>query len=87
MARIFNIYFNYSNTMHTAIVAVHQLQDCKAYVFKPTDKNLNNLLPGNTIISPTPQQFHFPNASKKHPPELMNAIIDAVAKHVDATFV
>ena len=54
------------------------------YTLTNLDTELLLLLPGNKIISPSPKNFLFPNASPQHSTELMNSIIKAVAQHMQA---
>lgn len=54
------------------------------YVLSGLEANLLLLLPGNTIISPSPKQFHFSNATPENSKVLMNILIKAVEEHLQA---
>ena len=85
MARIFNIYFNYDDLMHNAVVSVHTTPFFTEFTLTNFNEELLELLPSNKIRSTTPDNFIFQNASSENPNELMNAIIKAVAEHLQAT--
>jgi hypothetical protein len=82
MARIFNIYFTYNGMMHNAIVSVRTTPFFTEYSLNNFNEDLLALLPGNKILSKSPDHFIFQNASSEHSPALMNAIIQAVAEHL-----
>ena len=82
MARIFNIYFNYNDTSHNAIVSVRTTPFYAEYTLNIVDESLLAYLPGNKIISPSPKHFVFPNATPENSVSLMNEIIKAVKNHL-----
>ena len=84
MARIFNIYFSYEGTSYHAIVSVRKTPFFTEFTLNNLPENLNDLLPGNKIISRSPGHFIFQHASVEHPQELLNAIINAVSEHMDS---
>jgi hypothetical protein len=85
MARIFNIYFPHENLVRSAIVSVRKTPFFTEYTLTNFDEELLLYLPGNKIISRSPEHFIFQNASVEHSTELMKAIIKAVAEHLHAT--
>lgn len=82
MARIFNIYFLFDGIMHSAVVSVRTAPFYTEYILKNCDEELMKLLPGNKILSQAPGHFVFQNAAPHNSDALMNAIIKAVAEHV-----
>ena len=82
MARIFNIYFNYDNSSYHAVVSVRATAFYTEYSLNIISENLLAGLPGNKIISLSPDHFVFQNAQKHHSIPLMDAIIVAVKDHV-----
>ena len=85
MARIFNIYFTYEDTMHHAVVSVHRTPFFTEYTLTNFSESLLGLLPGTTIVSRSPDHFVFKNVTDQDSPELMQAIIRAVSEHLHAT--
>lgn len=85
MARIFNIYFNYNGRLHNAIVSVRSTPFLSEYTLNNLGDELQSLLPGNKILSRGPGHFVFQHATALNSAELMNAIIRAVAEHLQAT--
>jgi hypothetical protein len=85
MARIFNIYFHFNDSMHNAVVSVRSTPFFIEYTLNNFNEDLLRLLPGNKIISRGPQDFIFQDVSSDNSPELMDAIIRAVAEHLHAT--
>ena len=85
MARIFNIYFNYDDLMHNAVVSVRTTPFFTEYTLNNFNEELLELLPSNKILSRGPDNFVFQNASSENSNELMSAIIRAVAEHLQAT--
>lgn len=85
MARVFNIYFTYGNSMYNAIVSVRSTPFFIEYTLNNINEEILELLPGNKIISQAPNHFIFPNASTENSEVLMRAIIMAVSKHLQAT--
>jgi hypothetical protein len=84
MARIFNIYFYYEGSMHSAIVSVRKTPFFVEYTLNIFNEELFTLLPGNKIISKAPDHFMFQNASSGYSSDLMNAIIRAVSEHMQS---
>lgn len=82
MARIFNIYFTFEDTVYNAVVAVRSTPFLTEYTLKNFNEELLELLPGNKILSQTPGHFIFQNTSSENSTILMNAIIKAVAEHM-----
>lgn len=85
MARIFNIYFLFNNTMHSAVVSVRTTPFFTEYSLNNCNEDLLELLPGNKIVSKSNGQFIFQNASSGNSTSLMNAIIKAIAEHMHTT--
>jgi hypothetical protein len=85
MARIFNIYFTYNDTMHNAIVSVRTTPFFTEYTLNNFNEELLELLPGNRILSKGPDHFIFQNASSENSALLMDSIIKAVTEHLHAT--
>ena len=85
MARIFNIYFYYDDLMHNAVVSVRTTPFFTEFTLTNFNEELLELLPSNKILSTSPENFVFQNAPPENPNELMNAIIKAVAEHLQAT--
>jgi len=85
MARIFNIYFVYDGLMYNAVVSVRSTAFFTEYTLNNFNEDLLELLPGNKILSRSPGQFVFQNASPKNSTELMSSIIKAVSEHMHAT--
>ena len=85
MARIFNIYFSYEGMNYNAVVSVRNTPFFTEYALNNLNEKLLEHLPGNKIISKAPEQFSFNNAGQNDSPELMDAIIKAVAEHLHAT--
>ena len=85
MARIFNIYFHFNDSMHNAVVSVRSTPFFIEYTLNNLGEELIQLLPGNKIVSRGPQDFIFQDISSGHSTDLMDAIIRAVAEHLHAT--
>jgi len=85
MARIFNIYFRYGNEEHSAIVSVRTTPFFTEYTLVNFEEELLNLLPGNKIVSRSPDHFVFRDALPGASTQLMDTIIRAVAEHLHAT--
>lgn len=85
MARIFNIYFQYGNRMHNAVVSVRTTPFFTEYTLNNFNEELLRLLPGNKILSKGPHHYVFKDASSENSSELMEAIIKAVVEHLQAT--
>lgn len=85
MARIFNIYFTYNDSIHTAVVSVRKTAFFTEYTLNNFNEQLLEFLPGNKILSKSSGHFVFQNASAEHSTALMNAIIKAVSEHLLAT--
>ena len=81
MARIFNIYFSYKNTMHNAMVSVRKTPFFTEYTLKLEDELLEHV-PGNKIISTSPAHFTFQHASSQDSNPLMKELIRAVSQHL-----
>lgn len=84
MARLFTINFTYNDAPYTTMVTVRTTPFYMEYTLTNLEAELLLLLPGNKIISPSPKNFLFPNASSQHSTELMNSIIKEVALHMQA---
>jgi len=85
MARIFNIYFSYNEKSYSAVVSVRKTAFFTEYSLNNFDETLLKLLPGNKIISRTPEHFIFQNPTPDCSLSLMDAIIKAVSEHLHAT--
>jgi hypothetical protein len=85
MARIFNIYFDFDGTVYNAVVSVRSTPFFTEYTLNNFDENLLKLLPGDKILSRSPNHFTFKNATSENSTTLMNAIIKAVTEHLHAT--
>jgi hypothetical protein len=64
------------------MVSVRTTPFYREYTLSNLDEPILQQLPGNKIISPSARQFLFPNAGPAHSKDLMNAIINAVAMHL-----
>jgi hypothetical protein len=84
MARIFNIYFNYNNAVYNAMVSVRTTPFFTEYILD-FDEELMELLPGNKIISTSPDHFIFQHASSQESNPLMQEIIRAVSQQAQIT--
>lgn len=84
MARIFNIYFNYNDSMRSAMVSVRTTPFFTEYTLD-FDEELMELLPGNKIISTSSDHFTFQHASSLEVTPLMREIIGAVSQHSQKT--
>lgn len=84
MARIFNIYFTYEDHIHSAVVSVRKTPFFTEYSLNNFNEDLMQLLPGNKIVSKSPDHFIFQNADEGNSIVLMNAIIRAVSEHLHA---
>lgn len=82
MARIFNIYFTYEDTLHSAIVSVHPTPAATEYIIGNLDGDLRLLLPSNKIVSASPDGLTFLHTTPQHPAGLMEAIIASLLKHL-----
>ena len=82
MARIFNIYFSFDDSMYHAIVSVRTTPFFTEYTLNNFNESLEQLLPGNKIISRAPDHFIFQNATGENSEALMNSIIMAVSEHI-----
>ena len=85
MARIFNIYFLFNDTMHSAVVSVRTTPFFTEYTLNSCNEDLLQLLPGNKIVSKSNGQFIFQNTTPENSIVLMNAIIKAIAEHMHTT--
>jgi hypothetical protein len=85
MARIFNIYFHFEGMMHNAVVSVRTTPFLTEYTLNNFNEELLQLLPGNKIVSRSPDHFVFQNAAPENSGVLMDAIIKAVSEHMHAT--
>lgn len=82
MARIFNIYFEFDGMVYNAVVSVRSTAFLTEYTLNNFNEELLLLLPSNKILSQAPGHFVFQNASSENSTALMNAIIKAVAEHM-----
>ena len=82
MARLFTISFRYDDELYNTLVTVKTLPYYMEYTLSDLNEDLQQLLPGNKIISATPGSFAFPDAKAGHSTGLMNAIIKAVSAHM-----
>jgi len=82
MARIFNIYFPHDDLVHSAIVSVRNTPFFTEYTLSNFNEELLKFLPGNKIISKSPEHFMFQDATEQHSTQLMTAIIKAVTEHL-----
>lgn len=85
MARIFTINFTYEGMMHHALISVRTTPFCTEYTLNNFNESLMQLLPGNKILSTGPYHYAFQYATPENSTALMNAIIKAVAEHLQAT--
>ena len=70
--------------MHTAMVSVRTTAFFTEYTLN-FDEELMQLLPGNKIISTSPEHFIFQHASSSETSPLMKEIIRAVSQHAQTT--
>lgn len=70
--------------MYNAVVSVRTTPFLTEYTLNNFDDELFELLPGNKILSHSPEHFVFQNASSENSTPLMNSIIKAVAEHMHA---
>ncbi len=82
MARLFTISFEYNNDQYNLLVTVKTTPYYMEYTLANLTDELQALLPGNKLISPSPKAFIFPNATAAHSRSLMNAISQAVSQHL-----
>lgn len=82
MARIFNIYFLFDGIVYSAVVSVRSTPFYTEYTLKNFQEDLLEFLPGTKILSQGTGHFVFENASDKNSAPLMNAIIKAIAGHI-----
>jgi len=82
MARIFNIYFPYGETTYHAMVSVRTTPFFTEYTLNNINDSIQEMLPGNVILSRGPEDFIFPHAGEEHSSDLMRAIIQAVSEHL-----
>lgn len=82
MARIFTIQFRFREEIHNTMVSVKTTPLSIEYTLHNLDFELLTLLPGNTLISTSPQTLFFVNATPDHSAPLMNSIIKAVSTHL-----
>lgn len=82
MARIFNIYFLFDDIMYSAVVSVRATPFYTEFTLKNFNEDLVELLPGTKILSQSAGHFVFENTSDKNSAPLMNAIIKAIAEHI-----
>jgi hypothetical protein len=87
MARIFTINFTYESMPLTAMITVRQTPFFAEYTLSMLPDEIMHLLPGNKIISTSPNQLVFANATLDESCELMNAILRAVSEHLQTTTV
>jgi hypothetical protein len=87
MARIFSIQFDYEGMVHTAMVTVRTTPFFTEYGISMLDDELMQQLPGNKIVSATPNQLAFMNTSVKEVTPLMECILSAVANHLQTSIV
>ncbi len=80
MARVFNIYFSYKNTMRNAIVMVRKTPFFTEYTLN-FDEEVLQVLPGNKIISTSADHFIFQHATGNESSPLMKEILTAVSQH------
>jgi hypothetical protein len=84
MARVFNIYFEFEGMVYNAVVSMRSTPFLTEYTLNNFNEELLELLPGNKILSQSPGHFIFQNASSENSTILMNAIIKAVAEHMQS---
>ena len=82
MARIFNIYFNYDDILHSAIVSVRSTPFFTEYTLGNLDEGLQSLLPDTRLFSQTPDHLFFQNMTTEHSVLLMNEIIKTIVRHL-----
>ena len=82
MGRIFNIYFAFEGMNYNAIVSVRSTPFFTEYTLNNFNEELLELLPGNKIVSRSPDQYVFQDASSENSTALMDAIIKAVSEHM-----
>ncbi len=81
MARIFSIQFLHEDIPQTAMVSVRSTPFFIEYKISMMNEEVLKMLPGNTIISSSPNQFVFANAAFDESTELMQDIIRAISNH------
>lgn len=84
MARVFNIYFEFEGMVYNAVVSVRSTPFLTEFTLNNFNEDLLELLPGSKILSQAPGHFIFQNASSENSTILMNAIIKAVAEHMQS---
>ena len=84
MARIFNIYFEFNGTVRNAMVSVRSTPFFTEYTLD-FDEELMQVLPGNKIISTSPDHFIFQHTSSQETSPLMQEILKAVSQQAQAT--
>jgi hypothetical protein len=82
MARIFSIHFMHEGVVHNAMVSVRTTPFFSEFTITMLDEEIAGLLPNNKILSATKNHFVFSDSSSENSPQLMNAIIGAVAEHM-----
>lgn len=82
MARIFNIYFTFDDTLHSAIVSVHTTPSATEYILGNLDTDIRLKLPSTVIVAASPGGLSFRNCTAQSPKNLMNAIIKGLLKHL-----
>lgn len=87
MARIFTINFTHENTLLTAMIAVRQTPFFMEYTLSMLPREIMLQLPGDKIISTSPNHLIFANATLDESSELMSEILRAVAEHLQTTTV
>jgi hypothetical protein len=87
MARIFSVQFDFEGITYTAMVSVHTTPFFTEYSISMLGEELLQQLPTNKIVSSTPNQFTFLNTPAKEQSPLMEAIIHAVANHLQTSTV
>ena len=84
MARIFNIYFEYEGMAYNAMVSVRPTPFFTEYTISAGEEVMH-LLPGNKIASKSPDHFVFLNADNAVRTKLMESIIQALSRHLQAS--
>ncbi len=82
MARIFSIYFTYEDVPQSAMVSVRATPFFVEYSVAMLDENIAGLLPNNKIISAAKDSYVFSDSTEENSPVLMDALIRAVAGHL-----
>ena len=83
MARIFSIHFTYQGMSHHAMISVRTTPFFAEYTVAMLDETIAPFLPNKKIIS-TGNNFIFSDSADENEPQLMTAILQSLASHLQA---